>query len=300
MPRRRDRDVVARMTFLTIDHVQLAMPPGGEAEAAAFYEDVLGMEQVPKPEPMRSGGGAWFRFGAVELHLGIEEDFRPARKAHPALRVDDIDEVALRCGRAGLGVVWDDRYPGVRRFYVDDPFGNRIEILQRLDDSPLLTIRSAMTDKVDLLRHFLATLAYRTQKSLHDAPAGFEDFSAGSGARTPLEILNHMSNVLAFSAAAMQGLPPAPTDPPAGLAEGIALFHSTLERLAAELSRASFHEDRLAERLLQGPLADAMTHAGQLAFLRRLAGVPVAGENFFRAPIDSGNLGPDQPFPTTR
>jgi catechol 2,3-dioxygenase-like lactoylglutathione lyase family enzyme len=117
--------------FLSLDHVQLAMPRGGEDAARAFYGGVLGMEEVEKPAPMRSSGGAWFRAGGMELHLGVEDGFRPARKAHPGLRVDDVDAHAVRCAAAGVPVEWDDRYPGVRRVYVADPFGNRIEILQR-------------------------------------------------------------------------------------------------------------------------------------------------------------------------
>ncbi len=118
------------MAYLALDHVQIAMPPGGEEEARAFYRGVLGLDEVPKPAPMRANGGAWFRSGGVELHLGAEADFAPARKAHPALRVDDLDELAARCEAAGFGAQWDDRYPGMRRFYVHDPFGNRIELLQ--------------------------------------------------------------------------------------------------------------------------------------------------------------------------
>lgn len=117
--------------LLAIDHVQLAMPAGGEDWARSFYVDVLGLTEVPKPEPMRSSGGVWFRSGEVELHLGVEADFRPARKAHPALRVDGLDALAQRCESMGCRITWDGRYPGVRRFYVDDPFGNRIEFLGR-------------------------------------------------------------------------------------------------------------------------------------------------------------------------
>lgn len=106
------------------------MPPGDEGRAVEFYAGVLGFEQVPKPEPMRASGGVWFRSGGVELHLGVEADFRPARKAHPALRVDGLDDFARRCEAAGYSIEWDVRYPGVRRFYVSDPFGNRIELLE--------------------------------------------------------------------------------------------------------------------------------------------------------------------------
>lgn len=118
------------MKLIALDHVQLAMPPGEEARAEAFYAGVLGMEVVPKPEPMRAAGGAWFRAGGVELHLGVEADFRPARKAHPALRVDGVDAYAAACEAAGHPVQWDARYPGVRHFYVADPFGNRIELME--------------------------------------------------------------------------------------------------------------------------------------------------------------------------
>lgn len=118
------------MRLLALDHVQLAMPAGGEEAARAFYGGVLGMAEVSKPAPMRANGGAWFRAGPIELHLRVEADFRPARKAHPALRVDDADAAARVCEAGGCTPEWDDRYPGVRRFYVSDPFGNRIEILQ--------------------------------------------------------------------------------------------------------------------------------------------------------------------------
>lgn len=133
-PGTRDRPPAAErrdsLTFLALDHVQLAMPPGGEEPARGFYGGVLGLGEIPKPETMRAGGGVWFRSGGVELHLGPEGNFSPARKAHPGLRVDQIDLLAERCEAAGFPVEWDARYPGVRRFYVHDPFGNRIEVLQ--------------------------------------------------------------------------------------------------------------------------------------------------------------------------
>jgi catechol 2,3-dioxygenase-like lactoylglutathione lyase family enzyme len=114
-----------------LDHVQLAGPPGGEADARSFYGGLLGLEEIPKPEPLLASGGVWFRVGDHELHIGIEDPFAPARKAHPALRVDpgELDSIALTLQQAGAPVEWDDRYPGVRRFYTADPFGNRLEIL---------------------------------------------------------------------------------------------------------------------------------------------------------------------------
>lgn len=118
------------MAILALDHVQLAMPAGGEDQARSFYAGLLGMEELPKPPSLQASGGIWFRSGSVELHLGIEADFQPARKAHPGLRVDDIERLASRFHEAGYEVSWDERYPGIRRFYVQDPFGNRVEILQ--------------------------------------------------------------------------------------------------------------------------------------------------------------------------
>jgi GNAT superfamily N-acetyltransferase/catechol 2,3-dioxygenase-like lactoylglutathione lyase family enzyme len=118
------------MPIHAVDHVQLAMPEGGEAVAAAFYVGVLGFEAVEKPEALRANGGCWFRAGRAELHLGVEADFRPARKAHPALRIAGIDRFAARCEGARHPVEWDERYPGVRRFYVHDPFGNRLELME--------------------------------------------------------------------------------------------------------------------------------------------------------------------------
>jgi catechol 2,3-dioxygenase-like lactoylglutathione lyase family enzyme len=108
-----------------LDHVQVAAPPGCEAQARRFYGDLLGLAEVEKPEPLRGRGGVWFE----QLHVGVEEDFAPARKAHPALRADDLDALAERLGAAGAPVQWDEALPGVRRFYTADPWGNRVEVL---------------------------------------------------------------------------------------------------------------------------------------------------------------------------
>lgn len=118
------------MTILGIDHVQLAMPVGGEAAARAFYMGLLGMTEVAKPMPLAARGGCWFETGTVRLHLGVEADFRPARKAHPALLVDELPALAAALEQAGLAVRWDDELPGVIRCHVDDCFGNRIELIQ--------------------------------------------------------------------------------------------------------------------------------------------------------------------------
>lgn len=116
--------------LLAIDHVQLAMPEGGEAAARAFYSDLLGLPEVPKPAPLAARGGCWFERDAVRLHLGVEQDFRPARKAHPALLVDDLAALTARLARAGVPVRPDHELAGVERCHVDDPFGNRIELIQ--------------------------------------------------------------------------------------------------------------------------------------------------------------------------
>jgi catechol 2,3-dioxygenase-like lactoylglutathione lyase family enzyme len=118
------------MTVTGIDHVQVAAPAGCEAEARAFYGALLGLEELPKPEPLAARGGCWFRAGAQELHVGVEQPFAPSRKAHPGLVVADLDDLATRLGAAGIEVTFDDAIPGTRRFYAPDPFGNRLEFLQ--------------------------------------------------------------------------------------------------------------------------------------------------------------------------
>ena len=113
-----------------IDHVQLAMPAGGEDDARAFYDGVLGIPEKPKPPHLAARGGCWFAADGVERHLGVEDGFRPARKAHPALLVDDLAALVRRLGEAGVDVVEDEPLPGYERVYVADPFGNRLELLE--------------------------------------------------------------------------------------------------------------------------------------------------------------------------
>jgi catechol 2,3-dioxygenase-like lactoylglutathione lyase family enzyme len=113
-----------------IDHVQLAMPHGGEREADAFYCGILGFTAVAKPEPLASPGGRWYvAAGSVNLHLGVEGEFRPARKAHPALRIEGFDDLVAALDRSGVAWRTDTDLPGVRRIHVEDPFGNRIELI---------------------------------------------------------------------------------------------------------------------------------------------------------------------------
>jgi catechol 2,3-dioxygenase-like lactoylglutathione lyase family enzyme len=117
--------------MLGLDHVQLAAPPGCEEQARAFYGGLLGLVEVTKPEALRARGGVWFRVGQQQLHIGVEAAFSPARKAHPALRVasNDLDALARRLAAEGAPVTWDESVPGVRRFYTEDPWGNRLELL---------------------------------------------------------------------------------------------------------------------------------------------------------------------------
>jgi ubiquinone/menaquinone biosynthesis C-methylase UbiE/catechol 2,3-dioxygenase-like lactoylglutathione lyase family enzyme len=117
---------------LGIDHVQVAIPAGGEAQARVFYGDALGLREIPKPPTLRARGGVWFRCGEQELHLGVDSPFAPQRKAHPALRIDDLSAVRRRLSAAGVEILDDTPIPGGERCYVFDPFGNKVEFVARL------------------------------------------------------------------------------------------------------------------------------------------------------------------------
>jgi hypothetical protein len=154
-----------------------------------------------------------------------------------------------------------------------------------------------MDEKRGLLRHFLAALAYRTQKALRDAPAEFGDFRIADGVRTPAELVRHMTSVLGYARTFFVGGQYRPAPLPS-LPEEIARFHDMLAQLAQHIEADTpLLEGMTAERLLQGPFSDAMTHAGQLAMLRRLAGAPVPPENFIVADIDAARLSADQAEP---
>ena len=118
------------MTFDRLHHMQLVMPQNAEQDARDFFVGVLGMIEIDKPPALVARGGAWFRAGAVELHLGVEENFRPARKGHPGILVTDLDDVVRRLVEAGQNVSWDTDFPGFWRAYAHDPFGNRLEFLE--------------------------------------------------------------------------------------------------------------------------------------------------------------------------
>lgn len=156
-----------------------------------------------------------------------------------------------------------------------------------------------MEAKHTLLRHFLAALAYRTQKALRGATPEFDHFCAAPGVRTPSELLCHMTSVLGYARTFFIGGHYRPAPLPS-LDEETIRFHQMLDHLATHLKDGSpLLEGMTEERLLQGPFSDAMTHAGQLAMLRRLAGAPVVPENFVVADIDPERLGPEQPAPVS-
>jgi catechol 2,3-dioxygenase-like lactoylglutathione lyase family enzyme len=118
------------MTVQRLDHVQLAMPAGGEERAREFYQGVLGIPEIPKPADMALRGGCWFERGELKVHLGVEAEFRPARKAHPGFIVSDLPALVARCRAAGLALTEDPSLPGYARVFVQDPFGNRIELME--------------------------------------------------------------------------------------------------------------------------------------------------------------------------
>jgi catechol 2,3-dioxygenase-like lactoylglutathione lyase family enzyme len=120
------------MKVIGIEHVQLAMPRGEEDRARAFYCGILGIPEVPKPPELARRGGVWFESELLKIHLGVEEDFRPARKAHPALLVEDLRELVTLLRERGINVVDDDALQGFFRVYVSDPFGNRLELMEPL------------------------------------------------------------------------------------------------------------------------------------------------------------------------
>ena len=147
-----------------------------------------------------------------------------------------------------------------------------------------------------LLRHFVAALAYRTQKALRDAPPEFQSFRVATGTRTPRELVRHMSGVLNFALGRITS-PRSLLESLPEFDQEILRFHALLEAIATRLAEDPDLPSGLAERLLQGPLADAMTHAGQLAMLRRLAGSPVPPEDFFEAAVSADHVDREQPLP---
>ncbi len=116
--------------LVAIDHLQLAIPRGAEPACRPFFTEILGMCEVDKPQALRDRGGLWFRAAGVEIHLGVDPDFRPAQKAHPAFRVTNLDDLAARMEAAGTPARWDEAIAGRRRFFAADPVGNRLEFIE--------------------------------------------------------------------------------------------------------------------------------------------------------------------------
>ncbi|MFP7296641.1 VOC family protein [Neobacillus niacini] len=116
--------------FKAIDHIQLAAPKGCEDGARKFFIDILGFEEMEKPQELKKRGGVWFRYGSIQIHIGVEEPFVPAKKAHPAFEIENIEVLKMHLREKGVPVVEDHNLPGANRFYTSDPFGNRIEFLE--------------------------------------------------------------------------------------------------------------------------------------------------------------------------
>ncbi len=133
-----------------LHHIQIAAPPNSEEQARAFYQDVLGLTEVAKPPNLARRGGVWFRFGSCELHVGIEADFVPARKAHPAFVVRDLDALETRLRERGIPTSQDEPLVGYQRFYTTDPFGNRLEFLEPTDERRGTAAQALRGDLADL------------------------------------------------------------------------------------------------------------------------------------------------------
>ncbi|MFT9598020.1 VOC family protein [Mesobacillus sp.] len=121
-----------KFKFKAIDHIQLAAPEGSENEARIFFGNILGFEEIEKPAELKKRGGAWFQFGNCQIHVGIEDPFVPARKAHPAFEIDNLEELKKHLASREVEYIEDDKLPGANRIYLHDPFGNRIELLERM------------------------------------------------------------------------------------------------------------------------------------------------------------------------
>lgn len=121
------------MSAIRIDHIQIAAPERCEAAAREFYSGILGMVEIEKPGPLRARGGCWFQCGQHQLHIGVDKGFRPAKKAHPAFAVEKLEALRENLLRHNYRIIDDENLPGARRFYTEDPWGNRLEFLERRD-----------------------------------------------------------------------------------------------------------------------------------------------------------------------
>jgi catechol 2,3-dioxygenase-like lactoylglutathione lyase family enzyme len=119
------------LAILDIDHIQLAAPKSCESAARRFFGELLGLQEIDKAEPLRARGGCWFQIGARQLHIGVEENFRPAKKAHPCFAVSELDRLFATLQQANVPCAWDESVDDVRRFFAEDPWGNRLEFAER-------------------------------------------------------------------------------------------------------------------------------------------------------------------------
>ena len=286
-----------------------------------FYVDVLGLEPVARTPgrnvALRCDPTAVLILFDAGVSGAPGGPFPPhgARGAgHVAFAVPPAELPAWRERLAAAGVAiegevgWSD---GGTSVYVRDPAGNLVELApptiwggaDERAATPVAGPPAAAPAQApaaprprSLLRHFIAALAYRTQKALRGAPAGFAEFRAGTHVRTPHELVWHMTGVVGYARTMLRGGAYAPPRLPTFEAE-VARFHDVLAALRDDLADPTLDARITDEQFLQGPLADAMTHAGQLALLRRLAGAPVPSEDFIFADVRADNVGADQPAP---
>ena len=284
----------------------------GVADVAAshrWYQELLGL---PPSVPAHSyfgrildgDGSVLLCLHAWGAHdhppLGGPESATPGNGLLLFFRVEDFD-LALQRARRLVGGLAEEPHQnpatGTMEFALRDPDGYYVMVSAA--EAPELRgddLMKPARDEIALLRHFLAALAYRTQKALREAPAGFAEFRAAPNLRTAHELVWHMTGVIGYAVALFDGTRWQPERLPSFEAE-VARFHKTLEALAGRFDGGPWPQGIGAETLLQGPMADAMTHAGQLAMLRRIQGSPVPPENFLLADIRATNLGADQAMP---
>ena len=269
------------MTLLGFDHVQLAMPAGGEAAARRFYGDLLGLAEEPKPAALASRGGCWFTAPGIRLHLGVDPDFVPARKAHPALLVDDLPALIDRLGAAGPVVHDGAVVDGVAQRYVDDPFGNRVELVAAPAPAPFdfATIAAAYDDARGLDDHntHAWAAAIRANLPTTDRPLDAVDIGSGTGRFTNLLAALVDGTVTAVEpAAAMRDI---------ALAKPTPTNVRVVDGLAEHLPLPDDSVDVAFLFLVWQHLADHTAAASELARVLRPGGVVLIRNTFADHPI---------------
>ncbi|MGE0451351.1 MAG: VOC family protein [Vicinamibacterales bacterium] len=254
--------------------------------------------------------------GAGSVVAAAGSSVTPDPAGHSVMvRVRDVDEHFARASAFGAETLSSpESFPyGERQYSVRDPGGHIWTFSQTIENVEPSTWGGELVDPKDdgsdeegarrartaLMRHLLATIAYRTQSAVRGAPESFGRFDAGQQIRTPSELIRHMTSVLGFARSCFGGERQLP-EPLADLNAEVLRLHAVLEDLSAHFERGAELAGISEEQLLQGPLSDAMTHAGQIAMLRRLAGSPVRAESFIQAAVDAANVGPNQPEPRPR